>query len=210
MTRRALPGSLLLLLLVPLLLVVSGAPASACSCVSASVAEHRRQADAVFSGEVLERSGGRDGVGSVTYTVRVDRVFKGEVAAEQEVLSGAQSSACGIELEAAQRALFFAHSAESGSAPARLSTSSCSGTRPGGGGRGLGAGHPPTGGSTDPSPAEVSAAGPGVPQDHGLPVLGLLGLVPLLGVGALALQRRRPATQATQGRGPRATGADHR
>ena len=205
MSRRALVHSLLLALVVPLLVLVAEAPASACSCVAASLDEHRRRADAVFSGEVLRRSGGRDGTGSVTYTVRVDRVFKGEVASEQEVLSGAQSSACGIDLQAAQRAVFFAHGDASRSAPSGLRTDSCSGTRAGDPGHDLGQGRPPTSATAAPTAPELTTAERRVPQEDGVPVLGLLAGVPLLGLGVLALRRRRAATRTPArpgGRGP--------
>jgi len=193
--RRVLARSLLLLLVVPLLVVVSGAPAGACLCVSATPAKYLSEADAVFSGEVLRRSGGRDGLGSVTYTVRVDRVFKGEVAAEQEVSSGAQSSACGIDLQARQRTVFFASSAGSASVPAMLNTDRCSGTWEGGTAAGLGVGRPPTGADAEHTTPPVTTASADVQQDEGLPVLGLLGVVPLLGLGALALRRRRAAAR---------------
>ena len=157
-------------------LLAGGSPAYACSCVyPADAPELVDLADVVFSGRVVED---RVVARSRFLTFDVDRVYKGEVADRQRVRTSAQSSACGLSLEGADR--FVVHGR--GSA-ANLTSSLCDGTRPADAVTGLGPGRAPRPGADGPSilTAEVD------------PVLLLLGVAALSlgGAAGVLLVRRR-------------------
>jgi hypothetical protein len=103
--------------------VGGAAPAHACSCVGGrTVAQDAAGADAVFVGRVAAaRRSGR----KVTYTVAVETVVKGDVAARQAVHSAADGAACGATLTTGGWYLVFADSQEDGS----LETALCFGNR---------------------------------------------------------------------------------
>jgi len=103
------------------LVLMSGSPAFACSCVVADTAQHISQADVVFTGQVVSAERDRQ---TVTYAVRADRVYKGSLSeVHLAVTTNAQSSACGVDLPASKEAVFFAADGADG-----LSVSSCGGT----------------------------------------------------------------------------------
>jgi hypothetical protein len=91
-------------LLAALVLLVAGwvlaAPASACSCVGEPLATQVDRADAVFTGRLLSRevSGGSSSADPALHVFAVEKVWKGEVAAEQGVVSAASGASCGLEL----------------------------------------------------------------------------------------------------------------
>lgn len=110
---------LTLLLAVPVLLV-SSAPAHACSCVMAGVSKHLRQSDAVFEGEVVEK---RRAEHLQVLRVEVSRVYKGDVVEQVDVVTGSGGGDCGVTIAAGRPALFFASADKDG-----YGTSICAGT----------------------------------------------------------------------------------
>ena len=170
-SRRYLPGLLASLLLALGGLLAGGSSAYACSCVYPPDApELVEMADVVFSGRVVEdRVVGR----SRFLTFEVDRVYKGDAAARQRVRTSAQSSACGLALDDADR--YVVHGRGTAT---ELTASLCDGTRSGEEVVGLGPGRAPRPGADGPSifTAEVD------------PVPLVLGAAALsLGVGAVVL-----------------------
>lgn len=97
---------------------------AACSCAQTSVEDAAANAQAVFSGTVVdERAVGRtDGPlraiaatapmpglpGAVIYTFKVDGVAKGEVGAQVELLGGGDGGSCGMSFGVGERWLVFA------------------------------------------------------------------------------------------------------
>lgn len=77
-----------------LVLLSPAAPASACSCVVGTPADHLERADVVFVGTLTESSDGA--TDTVGYVFDVDTVFKGEVGTRAEVASSESSAACGL------------------------------------------------------------------------------------------------------------------
>ena len=107
--------------------VLGQLPAHACSCVSGGTQSHTKQASDVFTGTVSDVSRQRSGRPVTTYTVAVERVYKGEVrTATVEVSSTGSSHSCALtDLKVDRSYLFFARA--DGSA---LSANSCGGTAP--------------------------------------------------------------------------------
>ena len=95
---------LALLLAVPVL-VLTGAPAHACSCADVRPHQLLRGADAAFVGRVESSREVDDG--AVTRLL-VERVWSGEVRARTDVTHDLMSSACGIVLEDGDRVAAFA------------------------------------------------------------------------------------------------------
>ncbi|WP_126688308.1 hypothetical protein [Nocardioides ferulae] len=91
-------------------LVIGPAPAAyACSCKSATVAQHAEDADAVFQGVIVERPERVPGERRLVYRVEVDRVYQGTVDDTVEVSTAADSSVCGLpDLPLDRDVLFFA------------------------------------------------------------------------------------------------------
>lgn len=76
--------------------MLGATPAHACSCAALPGAEqHRYDADVVLTGQVVDR---REAGGDATYTIHVDRVYRGSAKAWQEVVTASQSSPCGLSL----------------------------------------------------------------------------------------------------------------
>jgi hypothetical protein len=78
-------------------------PAHACSCVGWSDEEAFAWADAVFLGELVdyEAPPQRDVMSSTdpaTWTFMVTEVYKGDVAATQEIVSAVSGASCGLEI----------------------------------------------------------------------------------------------------------------
>lgn len=109
---------LTLLLAVPVLVLATGTPAHACSCVELTPRLLRAESNAVFSGVVEETR--VDGAEAAT-RLAVDRVWAGDVAEHTEVAHGTEDSSCGLSTVVGERILLSA-SAEEG----ELRTSSCS------------------------------------------------------------------------------------
>lgn len=118
------------------LVLLGPAPAAhACSCVISTPAEQARRAEAVFTGTVTHTEGSPRTSRTVAYHVAVDKVWKGEVADEIRVVTGSQSSACGLPgLPEGQPVIWFASTDgiffrdEDGEGAVPLGVNSCSGT----------------------------------------------------------------------------------
>ena len=86
-------------------LVATGAPASACPKVDSSPAALAKNADAVFTGTVSDRT--RQGPG-VHYAVDVQQVYKGDVEEQAELTTPRNPRACGEpDLEPGRDYVFF-------------------------------------------------------------------------------------------------------
>jgi hypothetical protein len=99
MTRRCaiVAGSLVVLI------VLSAFPAHACSCVQLDPRTALRSADAAFVGTLVSRKTGLLGLGSTTFTFRVEQVVKGELADRVDVESSSSGASCGLEVALGQR-----------------------------------------------------------------------------------------------------------
>jgi hypothetical protein len=172
------------------LVLMSGSPAFACSCVMADTASHISQADLVFTGKVVSADRDRQ---TVTYSVRADRVYKGTLTkADVSVNSNAQSTACGVDLPESKEAVFFATDGADGADG--LSVSSCGGT---------------TLATADLTAEITGVLGAGTPARDAVPIdhdmqrqsdngplyvavgTGILALVAAVGLGVLYRRRRR-------------------
>ena len=99
------------LALVPVAVLIAVAPpAHACSCAPGEVSDQVGSADGVFTGSLVEtpaepgdgRAGEAPDAGEpaavrVRFTVDVDRVFKGDVPGQVEVITARSSASCGID-----------------------------------------------------------------------------------------------------------------
>ena len=169
--RRIAQGALALLIVLGGMAFTTGT-AQACSCVAGGADEYYQWADAVFSGEIVDRTGERlenagknvFAPGSFTYTVEVDAVFKGDVAARQKVVAGTQESACGIVFPKSGPILVYGiapgTSSAGNGAPDTYGTGLCSGsTATAAVPAVFGEGEPPIGAeSSAPAPAPLPTA----------------------------------------------------
>ena len=129
---RKLHALLLTTLLAYSLVVVAATQALACSCVPPQPDRKAvKEAAAVFTGSVVEVEDGVEiGMDPVTWTFAVDTVYKGDVAAEQEITSHTQSAACGLVFKEQKRYVVFAYEDEEGLlSRGDLTTNSCMNTR---------------------------------------------------------------------------------
>jgi putative component of toxin-antitoxin plasmid stabilization module len=103
----------------------------ACSCVDFSSDLKFRYADAVFTGKVIAskdlKAGAkiRSGIDPIAWTFAVERVFKGNVAKQQQVNSAAMDMSCGFQFKVGDRYQVYARREGH-----TLSTHLCSGTKP--------------------------------------------------------------------------------
>lgn len=178
-------SALIRLLLVCVLAMggVVAAPAQvacACSCAPLSTAEALASAAAVFDGEVVSASRPTTGFSGelLTYTIRVDRVFKGEVPALVVVRSEQSSATCGLALSGSVTVFAYGEASylrtSLCSPPAKLDRSK------------LGAGKAPLP-SASPTPAPEAA--PASPIDTRTVVSVLVVLV-VVGAGFVWMRRR--------------------
>ena len=107
--------------------VLGQLPAHACSCVQGSMQSHTKQASDVFTGTVSDVTRQRSGKLVTTYTVAVERVYKGDVrTATVQVSSTGSARSCALtDLQADRSYLFFVRADGS-----ELSANSCGGTAP--------------------------------------------------------------------------------
>ena len=118
--------------------VVAGSrPAGACSCVAYDDARALAAADAAFVGTVASVDRPQQlssSLDPVTWKFDVEGVFKGDVAAHQEIVSASSSASCGIELDVGARYLVFGRLGDASSVPkgqpGQLAANLCGGTRP--------------------------------------------------------------------------------
>lgn len=140
--------AVLVLLAAALVLGRSPSLAGACSCVESDPGEELRRSEVVFTGTVVT-SEPRSAPGSpgfdntVDHTVEVERVYKGDLAAEITVIGVQDTSSCGYAFEPG-RYLVYGEEDEEG----HVTTSLCSATTALDPGDPvptvLGDGHPPT------------------------------------------------------------------
>lgn len=114
-------------------LVVLGAPPSfACSCANVSTPEYVDGADAVFTGTVVDKQPPpkrpvMSSTDPVTYTLDVERTFKGDLSDPLPVLSAVSGASCGLEgVRVGGRYVVFAAQGRGGALWASL----CGGTAP--------------------------------------------------------------------------------
>ncbi|MEO6715283.1 MAG: hypothetical protein ABIM89_17930 [Mycobacteriales bacterium] len=95
--------------------VAAAAPAGACSCTSGPSGDQQYVgwADAVFVAEFVSYSpppqrATMSSMDPAVWTFAVSAVYKGEVAAQQDVVSASNGASCGLELPHAGRFLLFA------------------------------------------------------------------------------------------------------
>jgi hypothetical protein len=113
MPRRLLLAGVLVITLVT---AWDAPPAAACSCMSVSDEVALEQADAAFTGEVLSAptppvSTPWSSTDPGVWTFAVDRVYKGTVAPQQEVVSAISGASCGLELPTQGPVLVFTRTA---------------------------------------------------------------------------------------------------
>jgi len=102
-------------------------PASACwacSCALAEPEQYWEWADAVFDGHPTDRSA-PDADGMITWTFEVVDVWKGEVAAVQQLKSHQHGATCGMSFELGTTYRVYA-----GGASDAMTTNLCSGSAP--------------------------------------------------------------------------------
>jgi hypothetical protein len=170
--------------------------AFACSCLEMPIEEAAAQADAVFTGTVVDQQAvGLEPVGAlaatkpmpgevgqVVFTFAVDGVAKGEVAEQAQVVSSSDGASCGMSFGMAERWLVF--TMWDG---AIHSTGLCSGNMP------LGADEDP------PLPMSAPIEGD-IEQPMEIPwtaVAVLVAVALLAGVSAFAFLRTSPRSPAS-------------
>lgn len=150
--RRGL--AVLLAVLAFPLVVVTAAPAYACSCVNAGVERQVRWADVVFVGTVEQVFlPDQQRVAEVV----VDRVLKGSVPERTDVETGGGGGDCGVDFLEGDRVLVFGTLQDDA-----VHTDICSGT-----GTDLHGGHPALGTGHAPEPGALVSSER--PVDEGMP-----------------------------------------
>lgn len=179
--------------LVALTSVVHPSCALACSCLGITTKVAADRADAVFLGTVTAVQESRvGGERSVVLRFDVSQVYKGEVYADQVVVTPADSAACGLTPEVGTSWVIFANGAIQGegrSAKLRLTTTLCHGN--------LATAKPPTtlGRATAPLPGASDREERSETTDSRLTRalvvggIGVLGLAALVGIGLAYLWR---------------------
>jgi hypothetical protein len=180
---------LLVVAVFPAAFIVGGAgPAAACSCVGLTEREALASADAAFVGIVtdVERPARpTSSLAAVTASFVVESVFKGDVAADQQVVTALESASCGFNFESGIRYLVFAATSrgrdfvEPGPLPGQLSANLCGGTRTAERGEVVR-------GFPRPQPVSGSASD----RSWVIPV-GIASAVLLAGVGVVAVRRSK-------------------
>lgn len=202
--RRGEGVLLALVLAVGLAVLLPAAPAAACSCMEPSpvAKDELAEYDAVFTGEITRNEADGD-MQRRELEVAVDQVWKGEAAAEQLVVTHAQTSACGIDPQVGAEVLLLTNRPSSPvddfAEPGELVVGSCGGQRDVAEAAALGPGRPPDDAAPDPesraADTDTDAAadddgGGGVP---GWVVGGLAGVALVAGAVILVRRARRGA-----------------
>jgi len=106
------------------MLVLTPTQSWACSCAGQSAAEYVKRADTIVDATLVWTS--TNGM-ERTYSLAIDRVFKGKAAQREKVLTQASEAACGLgELATDERYLFFIKGKHLGT----MSTGLCDGSGP--------------------------------------------------------------------------------
>ena len=129
----------ILIIATSLLVILSGNPANACSCLPTTPRRSYQQARTVFAGKVTDivvRRRSLDGQSNseseadrlfteVKVTLEVSKVWKGRVTRQSVIMTANSSASCGYTFEKGREYLIYA----SGQ-PSELTTGLCSGTKP--------------------------------------------------------------------------------
>lgn len=119
-----LTRALLVLAVVAGTMVLNPTSSWACSCQVQETAELVERADTIVDATLVWTS--TNGI-ERTYSLAIDRVFKGKAAQREKVLTQASDAACGLgALETDERYLFFIKGVHLGT----MSTTLCSGSGP--------------------------------------------------------------------------------
>ena len=171
---RATALALAALLLALVAAWATPAPAYACSCGGSPEAELAQHAEVIFTGTVVadETNQWRQ---TRTFTVAVDRVYKGEATATQVVSTHASGASCGLEISGPGPFLIFADREGS-----TLTANLCGGTRAGSAPASMGAGHAP-----------LPDAVPDARMGRWMPLVGLVLAATAAAVVGVSLIRRR-------------------
>lgn len=106
------------------MLVLTPTPSWACSCATQPTAALVERADTIVDGTLVWTS--TNGI-ERTYSLAIDRVFKGKAAQREKVLTQASEAACGLgNLATDERYLFFIKGEHLGT----MSTGLCNGSGP--------------------------------------------------------------------------------
>jgi len=126
MVEKLLRASFVLFVLLGSLVLPISA-AQACTCAMGTPKDQLNRADAVFTGDIVDKRGDLQ---RVVYTIEVDRVYKGQVLASQEVVTSGDGASCGITLPRRYPVTIFASGQPFGSHldDGQLATSMCSGS----------------------------------------------------------------------------------
>lgn len=125
-------------LTVGLVVLASAERAAACSCVGVSDQEAVPNADAVFTGtlvDIITPTGAAvSSADPERFVFDVDEVFKGEVSARQSVVTARDGASCGLEITGSGPFVVFARTETdgitTGAVDGELYSSLCSGARP--------------------------------------------------------------------------------
>jgi hypothetical protein len=166
----------------------------ACSCASFTDEEALENADAAFTGtlvEIITPAGDTHGsTDPERFVFDVDEVFKGDVFARQSIVTARDGASCGLEVRGPGPFVVFARTEDaitSGAADGELYSNLCSGTRV------LTSGAIPAsfGAASSPVPG-ASAIGDSGTQRPIVQTAAIAGALALLGAGcAVAVHRRR-------------------
>lgn len=173
----------------------------ACSCPEQEFAEQVERSATIFSGTVAAADDASTGseIGSgdiISYTIEVDRVYKGEVSAETAIRSARDSASCGVELVPGRAYLLLIDEDTAD----RVTTCGGSGELSAFSAEDLallGTGQPPTNGTDAIDSTSTDGTDSTVPDSAlawGLGALGGLGVLAVV-APAIARRRRRGAAQ---------------
>ena len=179
---------------------------AACSCASFTDEDALENADAAFTGTLVETITPAGGADSSTdprrFVFDVDEVFKGDVFARQSIVTSRDGASCGLEIRGPGPFVVFAHTKTdgipSGAADGELYSDMCSGTRA------LANGALPASFGTASSPVPgTSPMGDRGTQRPIVQIATIAGALALLGAGcAFAFHRRRQGATWQSGRYP--------
>lgn len=184
--------AVLALVLAPVPLVVTAAPAHACSCVDSTPEEIWERSTHVVVGSIIDRDGEPEGPDDLTYTVQVTAVYKGSVPEVTTFVSSAYGDACGWLAEVGDTVDVLVLHENDGELLTNMCVMEQATPIPA---EYVGDEYPPEGGGADPSGDDGSAPPGGsdgeTPPASGPPWLAIaLGsAVLVLGIGWLGLRR---------------------
>lgn len=170
---------------------------AACSCATFTDAEAFENADAVFTGTLVEvvtpEGDSYSSADPERFVFAVDGVFKGEVFARQSVVTARDGASCGLEIRGRGPFVVFATTSDSvtsGAVDGEFYSNLCSGTRA------LSSSAIPSSFGVASAPvAGASPIGDSESQRSVVQIVTIVGALALLGaVGAFGVLRRRRST----------------